>query len=88
MSINKNDLKVLCTLHTEKCNSPYRSYPLSKLITLTNLSLSKLRNTLNMFNELEYVRNGFKDGHSETYFITEKGLEYLKNLISKEGNSC
>lgn len=46
-------------------------------------SQSNLYRTLQMLLVSGYVRYGLKSGRADTYFITEKGINYLNDIIKE-----
>jgi predicted transcriptional regulator len=46
----------------------------------TNLSSTKIRNTLNSFIQHGFVCEGIKQGRTKTYMMTEEGLIELNSL--------
>lgn len=83
---NKNDIKILRKLYADKKINKFKSYTIKQLTEALKNKVSemKVRQTLNTFLEQELVELGFKSGRSNTYFITEKGIEVLKKLLQDE----
>lgn len=54
----------------------------------TNLSVTKIRNTLNLFIEHGFVIEGVKQRRTKTYMVTTQGLAELNslriNIVEKE----
>jgi DNA-binding MarR family transcriptional regulator len=78
--MNKNDIKILFTLAQNECISQLKSFTVPKIAKESGLSISKVRNTMHMLNALNYIVEGFPDGCSITYYITESGINYLKEV--------
>lgn len=82
--MNKNDCKLLYTLYVEDCIDSFKSITASNLCEITEFGGTKVRKTLNEFIEAGYVAEGFKKSQARTFFITEKGISYLKEILPSE----
>ncbi|KEI14324.1 hypothetical protein [Clostridium haemolyticum] len=86
MLTNKNDITILRRLYKDKKINKLQSYTIKDLTEALDNKWSsmKIRATLNEFLKNNLVELGFKAGRSNTYFITECGINALKNLLKEE----
>jgi DNA-binding MarR family transcriptional regulator len=77
---SKNDYKILFMLYEDNCITPMRSYPLKKIAEKTQLSDNKIRMALKTFKMLGYIEEGLVQHNAKTYFVTQYGIQKLKEL--------
>lgn len=82
---NKSDYKILTTLLDKECFSEIASLSIKDIATFSELSIPKVRMTLKSFLLTDLVRLGAKDGVSNTYYITEKGLDFINKALGRGG---
>ena len=79
-----NDIKILQKFGSKddvaKGMTALKALDLNEIIERTQLSSSKVRDTLSKFIVEELVAYGVKRGHRKTYYITNKGLQKLDEL--------
>lgn len=80
MDLSKNDYNVLIMLYQQECTNELKSYTLQQIHQNTNLSISKLRDTIKAFRLLNYINDGLVNNKSKTYYITQQGIEKLTQL--------
>lgn len=81
ITVNKNEYSILIRLKEHECTTELKSFTYDKLCKITNLSLSTVRRSIKKFLELQYVREGCKQGISKTFYITPNGIEKLKSIM-------
>jgi DNA-binding transcriptional regulator GbsR (MarR family) len=74
---NKSDYTILSALVSRDCYTEIRSLSIKQISDETKLSIPKIRLVLKTFLIIGYIKEGAKDGISKTYYITEKGKEFL-----------
>ena len=79
--MNKNDYKLLMILDKDECNSSVKSKTAARIATEANLCGSKVRRTLNEFVNMNYVKEGMKEGNARSFYITSKGKEKLVEIL-------
>lgn len=79
--MHKADVRILKMLLEKGCTSPLKSYSIFQLLEIIPVSYSKMYNALSSLNMGEYVEKGCKNSRANTYFITSKGVEKLKELV-------
>ena len=82
--MNKNDSKLLYALYTEGCFDSFQSITASNLCEITEFGGTKVRKTLNEFVEAGYVKEGLKKSQARTFYITEEGISFLKEILPSE----
>lgn len=82
--MNKNDCKLLYTLYIEDCVDAFQSITASNLCEITEFGGTKVRKTLNEFIEKGYVAEGLKKSQARTFYITERGISYLKEILPSD----
>ena len=80
--MNINDIKILQILEKEDCTNNLKSFTVKRISNEVNLSQTKVRYTMPMLNDLGYANKGFSNGKSQTYYITEKGIEFLRRCLN------
>lgn len=84
MNIDKVDIEILYMLYSQKKISPMKSFSVKNIIDNTNLNLSYhsiLRRVSKKLIPSGYLFEGYKDGNSKNYYLSNKGIEYLKENI-------
>lgn len=82
MSYTKNDIYILRTISKAKALNELTGIPISTITKGSNLSPSKVRNTVKMLQLNELIKEGFMQRNAKTYYITKLGEELLKKLMS------
>lgn len=82
--MNKNDCKLLYTLYEEGCINSFISITATKLSEITEFGGTKVRKSLNEFIEEGYVCEGLKKSQARTFYITRKGINFLKDVLPSE----
>ncbi|NFT08131.1 winged helix-turn-helix domain-containing protein [Clostridium botulinum] len=80
---NKNDYAILSHIYHNNYNSPVNSITTLELIDESELSSSKVRNTINEFIRSGYIIEGLKDGNNKTYYISESGTKHFEDMFGK-----
>lgn len=83
MNLTRKDYMILDTLYQNNGITTLCALPKSKIIEKTNLSDSKIRNSLRNFISLGYIDEGAKDDKSKTYYLTEQGIQFVEDNIIK-----
>jgi predicted transcriptional regulator len=78
--LNKNEIELLQYLHQNFYNNQMNSRTIKSLSQSTNLNYFRLRTMINRLSLLELVSHGFKEGNSNTFYITIKGIEKIESL--------
>lgn len=84
---NKNDYSILGYLEKDQCFTEIRSYTIKQIADETKLSIPKIRVVIKNFLISDYIREGARDGICKTYYITDKGLKFLKNAKNPNPNN-
>ena len=75
-------LEFLITFSLQKCGaiSPIKAVTLSELQEYcpTKQSYSTFYRAIKFLHKNNYVIRGFKDGKNDTYYLSEKGIELIK----------
>lgn len=58
-----------------------KSITINKISEMTELSISKVRRTINAFKEIKYIKEGIVQRNAKTYYVTKKGIEKIVKLI-------
>ena len=81
---NKNDLAILVKLYKEGCITDFKSYTLDKICELGGsnpISMSKAQKVITQFVKDGYVSSGMKQGHKNSYYVTELGEQIIIDLL-------
>lgn len=79
---NKNDYKILTVLMDNQCYSKIASLTYKQISNNTKLSIPKIRISIKNFTLLDLIAEGAKDGISHTFYITEKGIDFLRTAMN------
>lgn len=84
--MTKNAIPILCALYDCAADDEFSAATISDIekMEYVNLSYSTIYNELNEMYLRKYVALGCKEGHSHTYYLTEKGINTYRNKILKE----
>jgi predicted transcriptional regulator len=66
------------TMYNMGCFSTICSFTLQKIADTTNLSIYKIRDAMKLFINLGLVNEGARDVRAKTYFLSEKGIQIVK----------
>lgn len=80
--LNQNDYKILQSFvgRDGKGMSKIRSLTCKNVSEITELSLVKVKNTVKILLELGLILNGIMRVRAKTYYISEKGIETLREI--------
>ena len=78
--ITSNDYNVLLIFHKNKCFNEKDAITIKQVSEEVNISLSTIRKALISLLELNYINKGFQHWKASSYFITEKGIEYINKI--------
>lgn len=88
LQLDKVDIEILYVMLVNKAISPMDSFSMKKIISKLQLQLSYytiLRRIKQKLIPLGYLIEGYKNGNSKNYYLSEAAIEYLKvNIIEKE----
>ena len=75
--ISNNDYNILLTFQKNNCINEKSAFTIKEINKNTNISVSTIRKTLMLLFKLQYIDNGFQHWKASSYFITEKGINYI-----------
>lgn len=81
MALSKNDYKILYQFFQYDCTNAMKSLTVEKTSELTELSVSKIRKSLVEFKKLLYISEGIPQRCAKTYYLTKKGINYVKKFV-------
>lgn len=91
LKLDKLDLKIIYVLLLENKLSPLQSLKVNELMAQSKMNISYVtfnRRIVQKLIPLGYVGEGYREGRSKTYYLTNKGKEYFEgNVLSKESNA-
>lgn len=77
---SKNDYKILSIFSKNGCTTELKSHTIKYLQEATELSYDKVRNTIQYFIKLGFLKEGARQHRTKTYYITREGIEKMKEL--------
>lgn len=77
----RNDYAILAELYNGQCTTELRAYTIAHLRDKTNLSMNKVRRSIEIFKGIGYVQEGIKSGRAKTYYITIAGINRIDSII-------
>jgi len=80
--LSKIEVDVLLYLFDNQYNNQMNSISIKKLSTLLNLNYFRLRNIIGHLNQLKLIFSGYKERNAFCYYISEKGIEIIKDFKS------
>lgn len=88
----ENDYKIMKSIldknDKDKGRCKTKATTIEEIKSKTDLSITKIRNTLNLFIENGFVMEGVKQGRTKTYMVTKEGMRELNslrvNIVEKE----
>ena len=81
VTFNKTDYKILEILIGNNCNTPFRSFTIKYLVNKSGYSHIKIRQSIKTFQMLGYIKEGSKDGNSNTYYVTNEGINHYMQVM-------
>lgn len=89
--MDKLDLKIIYMLLLENKLSPLQSLKVNELMEHVNMNVSYVtfnRRIVSKLIPLGYIKEGYKEGHSKTYYLTNEGKQYFEeNVLSEESDA-
>jgi predicted transcriptional regulator len=89
--LDKLDLKIIYMLLLENKLSPLQSLKVNELMEQVNMNVSYVtfnRRIVSKLVPLGYIKEGYKEGHSKTYYLTNDGKQYFEeNVLSEENDA-
>lgn len=80
--MSQNDYRILMTIYKYGCTNEMKSITLYKIHEISLLSVSKIRQSVKRFMQLEYISEGAVNHSAKTYFVTKSGIKKIKELMS------
>ena len=80
MQFTKSDITILGKLNEAGLHNEMKSATIKGIAKITSLSEIKVRQSTALLQENELLKLGFKQKNANTYFISEKGIEFLRKL--------
>jgi DNA-binding transcriptional regulator GbsR (MarR family) len=68
-------------LYQNKCFNEFKSFSINLIKEQTQVSISKIRKSIKIFKELNYISEGAVNHSAKTYYVTETGINKIKELI-------
>lgn len=81
--LSKTDYRVLESLRKNRCYSKLIAFTIKQIIDDSGLSISTVRRSIKILISLNYIDNGAKAGHSNTFYMTDKGKKEYASAIGK-----
>lgn len=81
--LTENDYRIfqkVLTNNLDRGKSKTKGITVKMLMELSDLSNTKIRDTLNVLIDYGYIERGISIGREKTYFITQDGIEELKSI--------
>ena len=89
--MDKLDLKIIYMLLLENKLSPLQSLKVNELMEQVNMNVSYVtfnRRIVSKLVPLGYVKEGYREGHSKTYYLSSIGKQYFEeNVLSEENDA-
>lgn len=89
--MDKLDLKIIYTLLLEEKLSPLKSLKVNELMNQVDMNVSYVtfnRHIVSKLVPLGYIKEGYKEGHSKTYYLSNEGKQYFEeNVLSEENDA-
>lgn len=88
MNLDKLDIEIMYILYHKEAFTDISSLDIKSIIAITEINTSYftiLRRINNKLKPSQYIYEGYKVGNSRTFYLSDKGIEYLKtNILCKE----
>ena len=88
MGLDKWDIEILYILYSQEAFTDISSLDIKKIAETTEINTSYftiLRRVNKKLKPNEYVLEGYKIGNTRTFYLSNKGIDYLKtNILCKE----
>lgn len=88
MGLDKLDIEILYILYSQEAFTDISSLDIKKIAETTEINTSYftiLRRVNKKLKPNEYVLEGYKIGNTRTFYLSNKGIDYLKiNILCKE----
>jgi len=89
--LDKLDLKILYILLLENKLSPLQSLKVNQLMEQSDMKVSYVtfnRRIVQKLIPIGYIKEGYKEGHSKTYYLSSIGKKFFEeNVLSEENDA-
>lgn len=85
MLLNLNDIDIIKAMMDKNTGRGFsKSYgsTVKDVEEITELSISKIRSSINKFKNMGWIDEGVKDGKTKCYYVTEEGIAGLEDLTA------
>lgn len=83
MELNRLDYVILMLLNKQNCTSFFKSLTIQEICSVTGTSRSSTYRKIMKLLEYDYLKKGCKSTNADTFYLTEKSLELLKESGGK-----
>lgn len=80
MEFTKSDVIILSQIEQAGGINKLKSVTVHKLIEKSNLSATKVRASVKLLLNANLVATGYMQKNAKTYYITDEGIAFLKDL--------
>ena len=80
MNFKKSDVVILGKMEAVGAINQLKSATIHNLIQNTKLSATKVRASIKLLQANEFIKEGFMQRNAKTYYVTDKGREFLKSF--------
>lgn len=81
--LSKVEVDVLQYLFNNQFNSKMNSQTIRNMSSSINLNYFRLRNIIGHLYQLQLISLGYKDKNANSYYISSKAIEIIKEMIKK-----
>lgn len=83
MQYVQSDFELLEVMVKAKSFGPYQGLTIKELVEKSNYSHTKIRSSMRVLIANKYLQEGFMNRNAKTYYVTDEGIELMKDLSSK-----
>lgn len=80
MNFTKSDIAILSQIEREGGVNKLQSVTVHNIIEKSGLSATKVRATLKLLADANYIEDGYMQKNAKTYYITDAGIKFLQEL--------
>lgn len=79
MDFTRNEYRIISKMYENGCFTKLCSFKIQRIVSETNLSVPKVRQSMKMFISLGLVQKGAKDERADTFYLTEEGIKVAED---------
>lgn len=79
--LSRDEIRLMDCLYRNKCLNSIRAFTIARIQKETDFKESKTRYLIKSLKRAEYANEGVKDRNAHTYYLTQKGIQLIREVV-------